>query len=292
MPNQYGRTPSGSATTVGSAVPLPAQYAALNTSENPTAGIEQYVDDHYQQTGVLPPGFKVENGHAVPETPGFLMSNPWIFPVLGATLGLAGLAAGPSTAAALGPSTAANVGATTAATSVPASLATTGAGVASKSLVSSLIPTIASVGGNLLGSWMQSNASTDAAKIQDAYLREALGYEKERDAYDRARTESQYADLTRRLDPYIKSGASSTDRMTQLLGLPSRAGSTTGMVTPARTLTTASPEQPQKMTPSVEPTRQAMITVQAPNGQTQQRPASERQHWIDRGATVLEGAAA
>lgn len=125
------KTPPPGSASLGSAVPLPAEYQVLNTLDNPNAGIEKYLDDQYQKTGHIPPGFEAEVGHLVKDEPSFLFRHPWLFPLMGVTAGL-GLAATPLGAATstLGPATAANMAATegvVGGSSVPSSIAAGGA---------------------------------------------------------------------------------------------------------------------------------------------------------------------
>lgn len=150
---------------------------------------------------------------------------------------------------------------------------------AAKGLPSWLAPVLTGVVpavGSLVGASIQSNANTDAAKIQADSVQKALDFEKQ-----------QYADLTGRLAPYVAAGTTSTDRMSQLLGLPARP-QTTATAPPTRGPSVANYGGPSPAAaPAQAPTAPAMITIQAPNGQTKQVPASEQQHWESVGAKVL-----
>lgn len=174
------------------------------------------------------------------------------------------------------------IGAGTAAAAVPtaasiASGAAPGAAGAGKGVASWLKPALeyaVPVAGQLYGTKMAADAQKDAAKLQAEGLEKALDFEKQ-----------QYADLTTRLDPWVQSGTSSTDRMSQLLGLPARAN-TTATAPPTRgpavrDYGAIAPEQPrQQMTAAPE----QMVKLQAPDGSVMDRPASELQHWLDKGA--------
>lgn len=135
-------TPSPGATPVGNAVALPPEYQALNTPQNPHAGILKYADDFYQKTGKLPPRFKVENGHAVEWEPGFLSRHPWLYPVIGIAMGLTGGAITGTLGGGGGTTTVGSTGAWDAAGNFIGDSTVTGAGVTEP---------IAAAGGN--GAW-------------------------------------------------------------------------------------------------------------------------------------------
>lgn len=148
--------------------------------------------------------------------------------------------------------------------------------------------------GNVVGSLIQSRASGKAAEIQDQYLREALAYEKERDAYDRRTNEERYAydrdleasrygDREGRLSPYRATGGSANAQMAALLGLPA----------PAPYTPTAPPSLPRPVvttpgapipTTATAPATIPMVALRAPDGTVKQVPESEVQHYLDRGA--------
>ena len=176
--------------------------------------------------------------------------------------------------------------------SMPALTGTTTAG--SSWLTGTLAREGVGVGGQLIGTYLQSRALGDAADINDRYLRDALDYEKERDAYNRRIAEglretdaSRYAAYTDRLAPYQATGQSANARMAALLGLgapPSAKGGSPqppGRVWPTIT-TQPVPGNPRVLQASLP--AQAMITMQAPNGSTQQVPAADEAHWTQLGA--------
>jgi len=152
-------------------------------------------------------------------------------PYIGAAIGMGAFAA-PAAASAPGYMGAMYAAPTAAATTAPVVAATTGTtAAASAGLGTYALRYGLGVGGDLLGSYLQARASGKASDAQLAYYREALAYEKERDAYDRKVDEERYAydrdleagrygDLRARLAPYVATGTSANDRMAALLGLP------------------------------------------------------------------------
>jgi hypothetical protein len=132
--------------------------------------------------------------------------------------------------AAVGPSTAANMAATSAVvggSTVPASLAAGGAGVAHALNYTDLIGRyVLPTAGGLVNGLLQRGDENDRFAAQQKYLEDALAYAKEKDAYDRQRTEgldaqerTRYAGYQGRMDPFIKTGTSANARMAALLGL-------------------------------------------------------------------------
>jgi len=82
------------------------------------------------------------------------------------------------------------------------------------------------VAGNLVGGILQRSSDNSARDEQRKYLEDALAYAKEKDAYDRQRTEgldaqerTRYGDYQGRIAPFIKTGTSANARMANLLGL-------------------------------------------------------------------------
>jgi hypothetical protein len=148
-----------------------------------------------------------------------------------AAAGGGGAAAGG--AGAIAPSTLAAVHAVEAGVPITGStLGSVAAAAGTKGLsYSDLLKYGAPVAGNLVGGIIQANAEGKASAAQQAYLEEALAYEKEKDAYQRkidaeavAREEGRYGAYQGRIAPFIANGTSSNDRMAALLGLPARAG--------------------------------------------------------------------
>lgn len=211
-----------------------------------------------------------------------------IGPALGGTALPAASGVGGLSATSLGLPVTAGLGTAGATAAGVASAAGAGAGAAgagaaaAKGLPSWLAPVLTGVVpavGSLVGASIQSNANTDAEKIRAEGVQKALDFEKQ-----------QYADLTGRLAPYVAAGTTSTDRMAQLLGLPARP-QTTATAPPTRGPAVANYGGPAPAAPASAPAAQPLITIQAPNGQTKQVPASEQQHWESVGAKVLGAAA-
>ncbi len=144
---------------------------------------------------------------------------------------------------ALGPSTPANMAATTAAEASPTSLST-GFGPATSaasSLTGDLLRYALPTAGNVIGGLIQANAQGKASDAQQAYLQQALDYEKARDKAAIALEGSRYASYSGNVAPYIATGTSANTRMASLLGLPANASSTAPTVSyaPSATSTTA-----------------------------------------------------
>lgn len=101
------------------------------------------------------------------------------------------------------------------------------------------------VGAGIVGDIIQTKANTKASETEQKYLEEALAYQKEQDAYNRARQEKldaqeqerygttqqqlqekiareggRYSDYTNNIAPYLATGASANSKMASLLGLP------------------------------------------------------------------------
>lgn len=204
-------------------------------------------------------------------------------------------------ATALGPSTAANIYGTAAATAAPASIAApvaAAAGTAAKGISSWLAPVLQGVVptvGSLIGATIAAGASKDASAANAESIKEALDFEKQ-----------QYSDLTGRLAPYVSAGTASSDRMSQLLGLPARSG-TTATAPPTRGPAVNNYGGPSPAAPlsgaggitsvvggSPAPgttTGGPMVTLQAPDGTTKQVPQEQVAHYQALGAKVLGAAA-
>lgn len=81
--------------------------------------------------------------------------------------------------------------------------------------------------GGLASSLIQANASGKASDAQQAYLQEALDYEKQQDALnrtiaaDKVKLEAgRYADYSGNIAPYLATGSAAAGRASSLLGLP------------------------------------------------------------------------
>jgi hypothetical protein len=179
------------------------------------------------------------------------------------------------------------------------------------------------VAGNLIGGVIQARAEGKASDAQMKYLEEALAYQKEQDAYTRKTDEerygysrdleasrygytrdleaSRYGDYSSRIDPYVQTGTSANDRMASLLGLPAR-GPAPAMVAPPQR--PAAPQAPSSAPPAASPAAAPVpptypqpiggggtVLLQGPDGSQRQVAASQVQHYVDLGATVIQGAA-
>lgn len=199
----------------------------------------------------------------------------------GVSAGLPGASATlPAVASAAMPTVAGGGAAALAGFSAPAAASV--AAPAATTAVSSWLKPALSIGvpvaGQLISAGMQASASKDAAELQAKAFQDALDFEK-----------AQYADLTKRLDPYIAAGGASSDRMAQLLGLPPRAG-TTATAPPTRgpALEAAPASAPNRFGVAAAggtPTSGAtMVTLTAPDGTTKQVPESQAEFFIAKGA--------
>lgn len=227
------RTPPPGTTSSGTAVPLPADYAKLNTGADNSVGIRTYIDDNYQKTGRVPAGFHVENGHTVEDEPGFLYRHPWLFPVIGVTAGL--------TLGAVGVG-AAGTGGTGATPVVQGAFNTAGewvtgtaGGGTTVGVAGDILKSVLPAGADIVKGLIQANAQGAATEAQQKYLEEALAYEKESDLYNRTRQAGldaqevqRYGAYQDRIAPFITNGTNSNDRMAALLGLPPRANGSNG----------------------------------------------------------------
>lgn len=130
----------------------------------------------------------------------------------------------------------------------------------------------APVVGGLIGAKMSANADRDASELEYRATQEALADAREDRQYQRGVAEEQrdygrgqYGSYLERLEPYRASAQPALGRLESYLG---------GRPTVAPSGVAA----PRTPTDTGQPT---MITVTAPDGRTQQRPASELAHWQD-----------
>ena len=204
---------------------------------------------------------------------------------LGTAAGTAGVTGG--TAAAGGAGVGPMIGGTAAAdfTGPIAPAVTSGGcswlGGVGKFLGSSAGGSAISAGANLAGAAIQSSANTKAAEIAAQTAREALAYEKQRDTYAQQLEASRYGDLTSRLTPYISSGQNANARMAQILGLP--APDTAPMGTPPTPMGQNPPGT------AVPRPGGSLVTMQAPDGSIKQIALEQVQHYMQRGAQVVNG---
>lgn len=210
----------------------------------------------------------------------------------------AGASTGAAAASAAAPTVAAGAGA-----------ATAGAGAAG---VSAWLKPLLSVGvpvvGSLVGAKMANDANKDASALQAKGYADALDFAKSEYADQQRRIDdalalekNRYAELNTKLEPWVTSGTASSDRMAQLLGLPSRPASTAtappsrgpavgpnvGAALPMQSKPverdTAPPAAPAAAPPTA-PAAAQMVDLIAPDGSTRSVPASQAEFYIQRGA--------
>lgn len=221
--------------------------------------------DRAVQSGVIPNGPSALKEFG---TAGLLALGLTAIPAAGGTVAAGGVdAVGLPTSAtiaapvAAGGATAAVAAPAVAAGTTAASVAPAVAPVAAKSASSWLLPlagSVVSAGGQLLGAKMQTDANAAAAAIQAKSAADALAFEKQR-----------YTDLQGRLAPYVSSGQSATDRMTQLLGLNASPG------------TSSAPPTSSAAMPS---NGAGMTLMRAPDGSTMSVPQAQVDHYRQQGA--------
>ena len=192
----------------------------------------------------------------------------------GATIGTLGLAAAPFVLGAAG----VGAGAGAVAPVAPAAAAS------SPSWLGPILGAGIGAGAQLGGAAIAAHGNTEAAKIQDAFAREALAYEKERDKYGSATEANRYAAMMSGLSPYVDTGADADVRMAQLLGLPAPQPRATTAPPPQY----AAPNLPGTP-PSAAPAQPAgsgaqAVTMRAPDGSTQSVPPDQIAHYEQKGA--------
>jgi hypothetical protein len=173
---------------------------------------------------------------------------------------------------------------------------------------------LASAGGQLGAAALESRGRTHAAEIEAQTAREALDYEKERDAYLRNLEASRYAELSGRLEPYIATGQSASDRMARLMGLDTRGygytpplpgvqpgmaraavPSSAGMAAPPsvgsrRPVTPGAPVVGTAVPRGTVPagtTASGLVLVRAPTGETRQLDPQQAQRAVQLGARIV-----
>lgn len=140
-----------------------------------------------------------------------------------------------------------------------------------------LITGAVSAGATIYGANKAAGASKDAAGMQQQAAREAAARTQQAQQQaigyiDQART------APRQSSPYSQAGMSSLANLG--FNVPQQAQQ-------------APPTMNRPMGPPMSlasmgsPQSAGMITVRAPNGQTQQRPVAERDHWLQKGAQVF-----
>jgi len=153
-------------------------------------------------------------------------------------------------------------------------------------------------GGDLATSLIQAHAAGKASDAQQAYLEEALAYQKEKDAYDRqiaaeavTKEATRYGDYQGRIAPWIANGTSANDRMAGLLGLPPRAPSAAPSASPSAppsrvTPSPVGPPSPLDPPSGATPAAGGLVTLRAPDGSTKQVSPSEVPHYLSLGASL------
>jgi hypothetical protein len=125
--------------------------------------------------------------------------------------------------------------------------------------VATIIAATAAAAGTTVAAHMQSGAAEEGLKAQTKASEEALAYQKEQDAYDRARQARldelnisrynfgvaqegrRYGDYTANIAPYLATGSSANARMAQILGLAPPAPYTPTMAPSAAPTSASAP---------------------------------------------------
>lgn len=143
-----------------------------------------------------------------------------------------------------------------------------------------LITAAATGTASVISSRLQSNANRDASRTEADYNRRALEAAREEQEYRRRFDEDernyrrqQATDYRSRLDPYVRGGADAQQRLNGLM-----YGSRYQPAGPQQ-----APVAPPAR-PSPAPAATATVLMRAPNGQTQQVPAAQVEHYAARGA--------
>lgn len=143
-----------------------------------------------------------------------------------------------------------------------------------------LITAAASSGAAVYSAHRSSSANRDASRTEADYNRRALEAAREEQEYrrrfdedERAYRRQQATDYRSRLDPYVRGGTDAQQRLNGLM-----AGSSYQPAGPQ-----SAPVAPPAR-PSPAPTAATTVLMRAPNGQTQQVPTSQVEHFAARGA--------
>ena len=162
---------------------------------------------------------------------------------------------------------------------------------ASSSLTGDILRYGIPTAGNIIGGLIQANATGSAADKQQAYLQEALDYEKARDKAAIALEGSRYATYSGNVAPYIATGTSANSRMAGLLGLPASPTTTAPTVNYQPSATSTGTGQPTASVTTGSPMPRAtaqLVTMQAPDGSTKQIPPEQVDHYKQMGAQVVQ----
>lgn len=136
---------------------------------------------------------------------------------------------------------------------------------------------LAGLGGNIVGGVLQSRATDRATKAQAAAAANALKFEQD-----------VYGNDVRDFGPTKAAGDAAILRLSDMYSRrPAPVTAASVYAAGDRSAQPMNMGQMRSVGASQTPAAAAqMITVTAPTGQTQQRPASEREHWIAKGARV------
>lgn len=150
------------------------------------------------------------------------------------------------------------------------------------------LTTIGTLGLNLIGAKIASNASKNAAKTQVAAGEKAIGIDQQGQRDSLAAVNQGYGQAQQLYAPYMQIGASAVPSLTRLAG-SNYPGAASPYLPPQ-----GAPVAPQGPQPSIatmgmaKPAGEPTVPMRAPNGQTSQVPASQVEHFKQKGAVVLQ----
>lgn len=154
-------------------------------------------------------------------------------------------------------------------------------------VIAAIIAGGASVGAAGIGAKLASNASKNAAATQAASGQQALGLQRDQWQAQQARTQ-----------PYVQAGQQSAQRLSDLLS-PGRMGQyppfTPGGAPSTQPPMFGAPPSSGMAQPQARPlsawaqpqTGGGLVTMEAPDGERKQVPASQQAYWQAKGAKVV-----
>jgi hypothetical protein len=145
------------------------------------------------------------------------------------------------------------------------------------------------IASSLAGSGISALASKSAANQQQSAADKAAALQSQSAANSLAFQKSQAAQAQANSQPYMNLGSGATNRLGTLLGLS--GGSQNASAVPASpTGPTLGAMMPQAM-PAAPMAAQGggMISVQAPDGSVQQKPANQAAYWTSKGGKIVGG---
>lgn len=151
------------------------------------------------------------------------------------------------------------------------------------------LTTIASLGLNLIGAKVASDASENAAKTQVKAGEKAIGIDQQGQRDALAAVNKGYGAAEQLYAPYMQIGASAVPSLTRLAGSNYPGAQPSPYLPPQ-----GAPQGTGSPPPSVasltmgQPPQEALVPMRAPNGQTSQVPASQVAHFKQKGAVVLQ----